>query len=90
MHSARGVKCKVLNQHLQLLLREGKLPLSKWPCSQVEVNRGQEGMDRGNRDPDSIKSQVLLVDELVGGNSIFRETDPTVFIQQWESLCALV
>lgn len=26
MHPATGVKCKVLNQHLQLLLREGKLP----------------------------------------------------------------
>lgn len=31
------------------------------------------------------------VDELVGGNnSVFHETDPTVFIQQWESLCAVV
>lgn len=56
-----GVIHKVLNQHLQLLVERESFPFSKWLCSQVEVNRGQEGLDGGNGDPDSVESQDLLM-----------------------------
>lgn len=56
MHSAMGVIHKVLNQHLQLLLRAGQLPLLQVAMFPMEVNRGQDGLDGGNGDPDSVES----------------------------------
>jgi hypothetical protein len=46
----------VLSQHSQLFLREGKVPFLQVAMFPMEVNRGQEGLERAEN-PDPAESQ---------------------------------